>query len=155
MHQENVSLKTADWSLNYVINLVSHSCIFFMPSKFRILKFEVISLSGYYGVSVSCDLWLNIWVSYYFRLLHYVSCRAAMLSSERCKLRFIRKVATRNISDFLLETAAAAEWSADNPLGNRGQELGHSTQQQQGNTDTTSKIIVLLILQQLQQKCAR
>ena len=31
-----------------------------MPSKFRILKFEVISLSGYYGVSVSCDLWRNI-----------------------------------------------------------------------------------------------
>ena len=94
---------------------------FFVPSKFRILKSEVISLSGCYGVSVSCDLWRNIWVSYYFRLLHYVSCRAAMLSSKRCKLRFIKKVATRNISDFLLETAAAAEWSADNPLGNRGQ----------------------------------
>ena len=50
-----------------------------------------------------------------------------MLSSKRCKLRFIKKVATRNISDFLLETAAAAEWSADNPLGNRGHRPGAGT----------------------------
>ena len=70
-----------------------------------------------------------------------------MLSSKRCKLRFIKKVATRNISDFLLETAAAAEWSADNPLGNRRHRPGAGTLNpaplQLGNTETTSKIIVL------------
>ena len=119
MHQENVWLQTADRSSNYVINLVSHSCIF-----------SCLPNSAFWSPKWSVCLGVTAWAwvvtcggIYEFRIIsdYYIMSHswAAMLSSKRCKLRFIKKVATRNISDFLLETAAAAEWSADNPLGNR------------------------------------